>query len=637
MIRYNALPQGFRIHRRFLVEELVGQGRSSAVYRALDLDTRSLVALKVLDPFLARDPTSLERFAREVKIIRALDHPNVVRLYGFLKDQGFYVISMEYIDGIDCGAYVRRHGHLDLAEFLPIARTVTSAVGSCHKAGVLHRDLKPQNILLTAAKDVKLVDFGVSKVSTMSDLTKTGTVIGTPEYMAPEQFTSTTADPRSDVYSLGAVFYELLTERPPYAGTSLSSILGRQLRQDLEPVSSLRPEVPEWLDAVVRKCLRTDRSNRYQSCFELAEDLGKGERSLARWEEKREPVLCLSCKTPQIAGLPFCHLCGTFASEVYERGRHSLILYQCDEPDAVSAHLARVLPAGDEGAIRARLDNLPVLLLRGVSRNTAAALASDLAPYPCELKISDKLPRQLRLPGKYLFYGCLALAPMVIWNSLSFSLRLWVIVASEALVIYLYRRRIRPLVKLGALKPRAKVKADPFSLEAARRLRRMKAEDLKTIVGKIAHSFLAIRAATGAAAAGVDRKALSRLIEKALRAAETVEGYELYLSSRSLNGIKQKLDAAEHRLEQASDPQQMEPLIEAKTKLRSDFERYQEVQELHSRLFVGLLNLNSTLKALADALAERKSAAAAAAEIAALEGDLTLGDSDPGAGRRRAL
>ncbi len=631
MIRYDALPQGHRVAgRRFLIDELIGRGRSSAVYRALDFDSKTSVALKILDPFLAQDPVSLERFAREVRIIRKLNHPNVVRLYSFFQDGDFHVICMEYIEGLDGAAYLDRYGRLSVAEFLPIAKTSASAVASCHRMKVLHRDLKPQNLLLTPNRDVKLVDFGVSKINTMSDLTKTGTVIGTPEYMAPEQFNSTTADPRSDVYSLGAVFYQLLTERPPYAGTSLSHILGRQLSEKVEPIATFRDDVPEWLEAVVGKCLRTDRGERYQSCYELLRDLEQGEQALARQEQRRQPEPCLSCREPRIAGLPFCHQCGTLAGDVYERGDHALILYQCDDKDTVSAHLARAFRLKDARAVRARLERLPVLLLRRVSEATAAAVANDLASTPCELTLTDKLPSSFRLPRRYLLYGCLALLPMLVHASyLTVLIALPAVAGSELLLIWLYTRRVRPLFKPEVLGRRPRV--DPFSRKAAYRLRQMNARDLKVLLGKIVASLLVLRKAGSvlarrgeAATPGLDLRALTGRVEQGLEAARAVEGYELYLSSRSLNDIRQKLDAADLRLRHAAGVEQMEPLVAAKAKLQGELKRYLEVQELHSRLFVALLNLNGTLRRLVDALADRRDVPALAADLADLEDDLRL-------------
>jgi len=302
MSRYDALPRGHAIAGRFVIQSVIGRGRTSAVYKALDGQTQTHVALKILDPFLAQEPTSVERFMREVRIIRSLDHPNVVKLYEFLRDGDSYVMCMELVDGLDGKAWAARFGRMPLADFLRVAKGMVAALEACHRVKVLHRDLKPQNILITADHHVKLVDFGISRVNTMSDLTKTGTILGTADYMAPELFLSTRADPRSDIYGAGAVLYELLAERPPYVAGSLSMLMTRHQSAEIEPLATFRADVPRWLEAIVLKCLRVDPNARYQSCYELLRDLERGEHALAAREDQDAPAPCLECKRPGIPG-----------------------------------------------------------------------------------------------------------------------------------------------------------------------------------------------------------------------------------------------------------------------------------------------------------------------------------------------
>ena len=258
MIAYDALPRTHRLAGRYVIEGPLGRGRSSVVYKALDVETETRVALKVLDPLLAHDAVAAERFVREAQILRSLNHPNVIKVYALLADGNWSVISMEYFEGADGKSYLERNGRMSIGDFLRVAQRLTSALDACHRLKVVHRDLKPQNILINERCDVKIVDFGISKMNTMSDLTRTGTVFGTPQYLAPELFRSSRADPRSDIYALGATYYEFLTGRPPYPAMSLGAVLTQQLRGEIEPLSSFRDDVPRWLSAVIFKCLRTD-------------------------------------------------------------------------------------------------------------------------------------------------------------------------------------------------------------------------------------------------------------------------------------------------------------------------------------------------------------------------------------------
>jgi len=601
-MRYNTLPVGHTIAGRFVIEAALGHGRSSAVYRALDHHTRTRVALKMLDPFLAQDPVSVERFAREVTILRTVSHPNIVRVYDFLRDGDAHVICMEYIDGLDGKAFLARFGRLALADFLHVARQIAAALDACHRLKVLHRDLKPQNVLITANRDVKLVDFGISRINTMSDLTKTGTILGTPEYMAPELFVSTKADPRSDIYAIGAVLYELLTARPPHVATSLSTIMAQQLRGDVEPIATFRKDIPHWVDAIVSKCLRTDPNNRYQSGYELLRDLQRGERARAAYLEKQPVALCLNCHADRIAGLPFCHQCGHFSQDVYAKGRSSVILYGSDDLDGLANQLRRIFPAAPSAAVRTGLGKPPVVLFSDISRDTAMSVVNELAVFPCELRVTQNLAKDLRLPQVYLGLMLVALLPVFALDS--FFGRLGLTAACEVLLVWLYRRRVRPLIRLSANSEPARQRADQHLIDLARRFTALHDPNLKTILGTIASSFLQLRRRLAKAPSVFDADTIATVVSSSVEAAHTLERYETYLSSRSLNDIRDKLAATDLRLRQSQATAGIAALIEAKAKLRREFTDYQAIQELHAKLYISLLNLNTVLRQIEDSFAD---------------------------------
>ena len=345
-IPHDDLPAGHVLAERFVVERRLGRGRTAAVYRALDERTRTPVALKVFDPQLADDPTALARFEREVRILRTVDHPNVARLYDVVQDGDLHVLVMELVAGTTARAHLERVGPLSIAELMSLARGTAGAVAACHRRGVLHRDLAPQNVLLTSAGHVKLVDFGVARLAGMTDITRTGVLLGTAAYLAPECFHAPTADVRADVYALGALLYELATGQPPHGRGGLPEVMARQLATIPEPVRAARPEMPEWLDAVIMRCLRADPAARYQTADELQRDLERRERAEAAREARLPPAPCLGCGVERIAGLPFCQSCGRFERELVAPGPCALVLYACDDPDALAATSTASFPTG---------------------------------------------------------------------------------------------------------------------------------------------------------------------------------------------------------------------------------------------------------------------------------------------------
>lgn len=598
MTRWDALPAGHVLGGRFVLERTLGRGRTSAVYRALDPDTATRVALKVLDPLLARDPIALERFAREVEILRALDHPHVVRLYDYFRDGDLHVICMEEVEGFDAKAWIARRGALSLSELVPIAKAMAAAVDACHRRGVLHRDLKPQNVLLTPRREVKLIDFGVSRASTMPDLTKTGTVLGTPEYMAPELFRSPTLDLRSDVYGIGAVLYELLAGRPPFVGKSLPEVMARQLRGELEPVTTFRADVPPWLAAIVAKSLRVDPARRYQNAGELLRDLERGERGEALREERTPRARCLGCQMDLLAGLPFCHQCGRFLHHVFEPGPCSVVLYSCDDAEGLVAELRRLADGLDPHVLRASLRRLPAVLMHGVSEETATAVTHVLAPCPCEVRITRSLQWELRLPRLYPLVAGLALAPLAAFDSV--PARLGFTLAGEAILVALYLWQVRPLLRLRGTAGDGV--PDPTLLRVATLVRGVADPGLRALLGGIVASFLRVRALAPRTTTAVRAERLGRVVLDALDTASRVEAYADYLSGTSQSLIAGRLDAAERRLREAWPAADVAGLVEAKSGLRRELADYRAIQDAHFRTHATLLRLHGVLRRLEDAI-----------------------------------
>lgn len=268
---------GTIIAGRYRVESTLGAGGMAIVYRATDLAERRTVALKILRANLMTSGEAVERFLREGELLRSrLVHPTIVaaETYGAL-DDGCHFLVMELLDGETLGAKLRRGGRLSPLDLAPILTGVCAGVQAAHAAGVLHRDLKPDNIFLvrTASPSdirVKLLDFGISKITGAEKLTQTGEVVGTPRYMAPEQLLGEELDLRVDVYALGVIAYEALAGHPPFVAPTPSDLIIAILRGEPLPLKIARPDLPTGLDAVVMRSLAKSRTARYDSVVEFA-------------------------------------------------------------------------------------------------------------------------------------------------------------------------------------------------------------------------------------------------------------------------------------------------------------------------------------------------------------------------------
>jgi serine/threonine-protein kinase len=261
--------QGQRIGP-YQIERRIGAGGMGMVYLGRHSETGQLAAVKILPGVLAREPGFVARFSREIEALKNLIHPNVVMLYESGVEGETYYYAMEYVDGETLTSRLKREHRLSWRETVEIAVQICGALKAAHNAGVIHRDLKPSNLLLTKDGTVKLTDFGVAQVFASGKLTATGGVIGTAEYMAPEQAEGKRATKKSDIYALGAVMYVMLTGRPPFTGKSTNEIMHKQRTSRFDSPGMIVPEIPYWLDEVVCKCLEKKPDSRYPDAYVLS-------------------------------------------------------------------------------------------------------------------------------------------------------------------------------------------------------------------------------------------------------------------------------------------------------------------------------------------------------------------------------
>ncbi len=259
---------------RYELTHVVARGGMAQVYRAMDLQLDRPVALKVLFPELSVDRTFVERFRREAQAAANLSHPNIVPVFDWGEDDGSYFIVMEYVDGRPLSAVLRDPDPMPPNEIATIGAGVAAALAFAHRHGVVHRDVKPGNVLITPDGGVKVTDFGIARaVNTEESLTQTGAVMGTAAYFSPEQAEGKGVDARSDIYSLGVVLYEMATGRPPFTGDSPVAVASKHVRDHPLLPRQVNASVPPALEAVVMKAMAKNVDDRYRSAEELRADL----------------------------------------------------------------------------------------------------------------------------------------------------------------------------------------------------------------------------------------------------------------------------------------------------------------------------------------------------------------------------
>src|SRR5579863_1721542 len=268
-----ALNPGSVLGGRYEILQMLGEGGMGAVYKARDRELDRYVALKIIRPELANQPEVLRRFKQELILARKVTHKNVIRIFDLGEADGIKFISMDFIEGQDLRSLLNQKGKLSPEEATAIMLQVCQALDAAHAEGVVHRDLKPQNIMIDAQGRTTVMDFGIARSMELTGMTQTGALIGTPEYMSPEQAKGQEVDARSDLFTLGIIFYELLTGKTPYVSDTVVATLLKRTQERARPPSQLEPTLPRYLNDLVVHCLEIDPRDRYQTASEVLADL----------------------------------------------------------------------------------------------------------------------------------------------------------------------------------------------------------------------------------------------------------------------------------------------------------------------------------------------------------------------------
>jgi serine/threonine protein kinase/tetratricopeptide (TPR) repeat protein len=291
------LGKGELFAGRFELIEELGSGGMGKVYRAFDKKIGEEVAIKLLHPEIALDERTIDRFRNEIKLARRITHKNVCRLHELHEEGKTLFITMEYVSGQDLKGLILERRALTTGQAISIAKQVAEGMAEAHDLGVVHRDLKPQNIMVDKEGLAKIMDFGIARSLRTLGMTAEGMIIGTPEYMAPEQVEGRDADQRTDIYALGAILFEMVTGRPPFEGDSPLSVAYKHKNETPIPPRELNSQIPEPFNQLILRCLEKDKENRYQSSDELLGDLIRIEEGLPISERivlKARPTIRIS-------------------------------------------------------------------------------------------------------------------------------------------------------------------------------------------------------------------------------------------------------------------------------------------------------------------------------------------------------
>ncbi|ACL05284.1 serine/threonine protein kinase [Desulfatibacillum aliphaticivorans] len=605
MSAFNDLKKGSVLKRRYKIERVLGSGHSSVVYEAVDMRSDTLVAIKVMDPLLNLDSTIQERFLREVQILQPINHPNIIQVYDAFETQGWRCISMEIAPGRDGKEYISQSGPMPFTVFLKTMDQLLDALAACHDKGVVHRDVKPQNIAIDAEHHVKLLDFGIAKMAAMSDLTKTGTSLGTPEYMAPEIFRKGASfDPRIDIYAVGLVMHEFLSGKSLFQAKTLNALFQLHQTGDRAPVTEMRPDLPDWIDSIIAKCLEPDPAERYQSIIELQSDINKSKMASAHLQRQAEPALCSNCRAKLFAHTPFCCQCGAFAEVKLTPGEYSLIIQECGEHWRLAKFLEKTHKKVSAKEVEKSLEKPPVLVAKNVSKETAERLAADLSLFPCRSLVTNRLSQSFKLPDYYAAIAFVLPLILIMFSGAKANALLTaglVLLALEAAAFAMYMRKTRPLINIGI--QGAGQPPPPKALEYAERIKGLSTPRFRSAMGNLFSKYFRIHKKVSRMTGGeLEAEALDRVMGLALDSLKTAEEYMQALSSTSIAELKEREFRLTTQIEMAKNVETTDKLIKAKAECLSQVTMYREMEDKYHNLFTSVTQANGALQRYEDSL-----------------------------------
>jgi serine/threonine-protein kinase len=381
------LPVGLVLCGRYTLRCKLAEGAVASVYLAHDEVVGQDVALKVLDPLRGADPVGHARFAREFDVLSRLDHPSIARCFRLEAHADLEILVLEHVPGETLEARMTR-GRVPVGEAIATTRAILGAVEACHRQGILHRDLKPANVVMDPARGPVVLDFGMAWFSTAANLTRTGAVIGSPHYLAPEAFASSLTDARLDIYAVGAMLFEMLTGRTVHLVESVAELAAAHLGGDPPRVSALRPGLPVGLDRVVARAIAPRPEERFATAGEMAQALRL--ESVGRLGAMQATLPCRQCGASLILDLEFCPSCGTGVAWRLVKGPYAVQATAVENVERTVRWLLRRhggALATPPGLVARRLQLPPVPLVVGASRDTAEQVAAEAREAGCSTEV----------------------------------------------------------------------------------------------------------------------------------------------------------------------------------------------------------------------------------------------------------
>ncbi len=287
------LTTGSTFAGRYQIIEELGKGGMGKVYKVHDTKIKEKIALKLIKPEIAKDKKTIERFSNELRLARKIRHKNICQMFDLGEDRGTHFITMEFVPGQDLKGLIRQSGQLAVGTTINIAKQICDGLTEAHKSGVVHRDLKPSNIMIDTDGDVRIMDFGIARSLEAKGITGAGVMIGTPEYMSPEQVDGKDTDQRSDIYSLGVILFEMVTGRVPFEGDTPFTVGVKQKSETPQNPKEINSQIPDDLNNMILKCLEKEKEQRYQSAGELHSELENIEKGIPTTQKvipERKPL-----------------------------------------------------------------------------------------------------------------------------------------------------------------------------------------------------------------------------------------------------------------------------------------------------------------------------------------------------------